>query len=47
VAGAALGAWVAVESDDWLRARRGATGAVEPFVGASGRSLDVGLERRF
>lgn len=47
VAGAALGAWVAVKSDDWLRARRGATGAVEPFVGASGRSLDVGLERRF
>src|SRR6185369_11905760 len=46
VAGAALGAWVAAKSDDWLRARHGA-GSTAPFVFLSGRSLDVGFERRF
>jgi membrane-associated phospholipid phosphatase len=47
VAGAALGAWVAVKSDDWLRSRHWPAVAMEPLVIASGRSLDVGFERRF
>lgn len=47
VAGAALGAWVAVKSDDWLKSRHGAFSATVPFVVASGRSLGVGFERRF